>query len=278
VFAADQPDQFRHVERVAPGAIHQGGNDVTVRRSGGQALQERGDIRRGEGADRHPLTARVAEQLPERLAQSPGRLGVADCEEQQRGHPVQVAGEQLQQGQRGVVGGVQVIDDREQGGVGGRLAERSGHGLVGAKLADAVLLVSGEVTVQALPGRLHDRTGRERVKYLAPWPVGGRGGGVRAPAPGGRDAVGGGQPRCLFGEGGLARAGLADQDDRAAATGCDLPEPAAKMGQLAVAADQGRASRSRRGVRCGRRRPGVPWGGHSCLADSCCPPGRPVQR
>ena len=147
MFAADEPDQFGRVERVAPGAIHQGRDDVTVRRFGGQALQERGDVRRGEGADWHPLTARVAEQLPERLAQSPGRLGVADCEEQQSGHPVQVAGEQLQQGQRGVVGGVQVIDDREQGGVGGRLAERGGDGLVGTELADAFLLVSCEVTV-----------------------------------------------------------------------------------------------------------------------------------
>ena len=66
---------------------------------------------------------------------------------------MQVTGEQLQQGQRGVVGGVQIVDDREQRGVGSCLTERGGHGLVGAELADAFLLVTREVTVQALPGR-----------------------------------------------------------------------------------------------------------------------------
>jgi hypothetical protein len=73
---------------------------------------------------------------------------------------VQVTSEQLQQRQRGVVGGVQVVDDREQRSVGGRLTERGGHGLVRAELADAFLLVTCEVTIQPLPGLLHLRAGR----------------------------------------------------------------------------------------------------------------------
>jgi hypothetical protein len=215
VFAADEPDQLSGVERVAPGPVHKRDDDACVRRFRGQLLDQRGDIGRLEGADRHPLGARVAEQLSQRLTEGGGRLGVAHREQQEHAHPVQVAGQKLQQGQRGVVGGVQVIDDRQHGSAAGRLTERGGHRLVGPELAGAVLpdvrvSVVGDVTVETLAGRLDPWPVRQRAQHLAPRPEGGCRRGVQAPAPSAGEFGAVGNVRRRLREGGLPGAGLAD--------------------------------------------------------------------
>jgi hypothetical protein len=109
--------------------------------------------------DRHPFGTGMAKHLAQRLAEGTGRLGVTHREQQQRRHPVQVAGEQPQQGQGCVVGGAQVVHDREHGSAGGRLAERGGDGLVGAELADAVLLVAVDLASEMPARRLDPRPG-----------------------------------------------------------------------------------------------------------------------
>ena len=239
VLAADEPDQLGGVEGVAAGAVHERGYDIGIGWPHRQALQQRGDVRRLEGADRHPLGTGVAKQFPQRLAHEGDGLGVAHREQQQRGHPVQVAGEQLQQGKRRFVGGVQIVHDREHGGAGGRLPECGGDGLVRPELADAVVAVAFDVAVEPLARRRHPRPVRQGAQHLAPWPVRGGGRGIRAPAPGGGESGAASHVRRRLRDGGLSRTRLADQDHRTAVTGRGIGEPVAKMGQFRVPADQG---------------------------------------
>lgn len=65
VLAADEPDEFCGVERVAAGPFDDRGDRVRLRRLPGKVLEQCRDVGGGEAADREPFGARVPEHFAE---------------------------------------------------------------------------------------------------------------------------------------------------------------------------------------------------------------------
>ena len=256
-----------------------------------------GDVLLGQPGERHGQRDRLARELGERSLQRIGGRRVHVAAGADDHHPAlgELAGDELQQQQRRLVRGVQVVEHEHE-----RLHDRDPlqerrHGV---EQAEARALGAGRGVrrevgehVPQLRQQLGDvgcaqpelpaqRRGlglaHVRAQRLHPRPVGGRASGLPAAADQDQRAA---CPRTrgeLLGEPALADARLADEQEQPSAAGQRIVEAGGQLRQLALATDEGRRRRPSAPVSAGprRRRAAGPGSGSRARARAAARPAR----
>jgi hypothetical protein len=234
---ADQANDLAEEERIAAGERVQALGEGAVRPSAGHSGQVRLDLVDVEAAKRDP--GGLADQLGERLrALVQLGLALAVGADEHDGRPRRRLAHEPQHHERGGVGGVDVVEDDEQGAAGGGLDEELRDGVEQPE--------AGGLGVDGLAGPSREALGvaAERTNRLDPGPVGRRTAALPA-APGGHP-----QPPVarladeLLQEPRLPDTRLAAQEHERAAPLSRLIEGRTKLVELARATDERAAASS----------------------------------
>ncbi len=234
-------DDLAHEEGVPTRAVVNQLGDIPAVRSGGAHREPLLDVVGSQAGEVDPHCARRARQLAHAVDESRGRIGPGRSNrgEEQDAGALELGGHVLDQTQAGRIGPLEVVDHRHHQTIGG--GQHVAHAGVQAQPVGVGHL--GELGGRGGRQQAGDQVARQgpRPLELAPdlhtGPVGGAGGRLGTAAPGHHRLR---EPEDeLLDQPGLADAGLAGEDHRAASTGGGLGGGAEQRVELALAPDEG---------------------------------------